>query len=166
MDSVLYALKEIVKENTDVVYLIGGSGPDANRLKKLRNKLGLQDYVTFLGRIPEEELPYYYSMADVFVMPAKNDPPDVEGFGIVFLEANACETPVIGSRTGGIPDAIVDGKTGLLVDEDNIEELTSAIRNLITDVNLAHQMGKAGRERILSDINWDTSAEHILTAMK
>lgn len=166
MDSVLYALKEIVKENTDVVYLIGGSGPDANRLKKIRNKLGLQDYVTFLGRIPEEELPYYYSMADVFVMPAKNDPPDVEGFGIVFLEANACETPVIGSRTGGIPDAIVDGKTGLLVDEDNIEELTSAIRNLITDVNLAHQMGKAGRERILSDINWDTSAEHILTAMK
>jgi phosphatidylinositol alpha-1,6-mannosyltransferase len=166
MDSVLRALKKIIYENPDVIYLVGGSGPDANRLKELRDRLGLQEHARFMGRLPEDELPHYYSLADVFVMPAKNDPPDVEGFGIVFLEANACETPVIGSRTGGIPDAIVEDKTGLLVDEDNIEELTAAILKVITNSELARQMGKAGRKRILSEINWDTSAQQILAVMK
>ncbi|PAU95672.1 glycoside hydrolase [Aliifodinibius salipaludis] len=165
MDVVLKALKEIVQQDPNVIYLLGGSGPDASRLKALCNNLGLKDHVKFLGRIAEQELPYYYSLADVFVMPAKNNPPDVEGFGIVFLEANACGTPVIGSKTGGIPDAIVDGETGLLVDENNIEELKIAISKLITNTDLAHKMGEAGRKRILSEINWDTSAQRILNGM-
>lgn len=165
IDSVLRALKQIVKKDPNVLYLIGGSGPDASRLKKLTKRLGLQGYVRFLGRIPNNKLADYYSLADLFLMPAKNDPPDVEGFGIVFLEANACETPVIGTRTGGIPDAIVDGETGLLVGEDNIEELTEAIYRLISDTKLAHKMGVTGRKRILSEMNWDTSAQRILSAM-
>ncbi len=119
-----------------------------------------------MGRIPEEELPYYYSLANVFVMPAKSNPPDVEGFGIVFLEANACKTPVIGSKSGGIPDAIVDGKTGLLVEEDDTEELTTALWELITNEGLSQQMGEAGRKRILSEINWDRSAQNILAVMR
>jgi len=145
---------------------VGGSGPDSFRLKRLCDTLNLQDHVKFLGRIPEEELPYYYSLADVFVMPAKSDPPDVEGFGIVFLEANACKTPVIGSKSGGIPDAIVDGETGLLVDENDAEQLAMAIWKLITNDELSHQMGEAGRKRILSEINWDTSAQKILAVMR
>ena len=166
MDLVLQALKEIVRKVPNVVYLVGGSGPDSFRLKELCDKLGLREHVMFLGRIPEEELPYYYSLADVFVMPAKSDPPDVEGFGIVFLEANACKTPVIGSKSGGIPDAIVNGETGLLVDENNTEQLTTAIWKLITNNKLSRKMGEAGRKRILSEINWDTSAQKILTAME
>ena len=166
MDLVLHALNEIVSRNPNVVYLVGGSGPDSFRLKRLCDTLDLQDHVKFLGRIPEEELPYYYSLADVFVMPAKSDPPDVEGFGIVFLEANACKTPVIGSKSGGIPDAIVDGETGLLVDENNTEQLTKAIWKLITNDELSRQMGEAGRKRILSEINWDTSAQKILEVMR
>ncbi len=165
MDSVLKALEKIVQRDPNVVYLLGGSGPDTSRLKVLCNNLGLKDHVKFLGRISEQELPYYYSLADVFVMPAKNNPPDVEGFGIVFLEANACETPVIGSRTGGIPDAIVDGETGLLVDENDLEELIAAIMKLITNTDLARKMGQAGRKRILSEINWDISAQRILNGM-
>ncbi|WP_440998694.1 glycosyltransferase family 4 protein [Fodinibius sp. SL11] len=166
MDLVLRSLKEIVKKDSNVIYLVGGSGPDATRLKELCSLFDLQDHVKFLGRLPEAELPHYYSLADVFVMPAKNDPPDVEGFGIVFLEANACETPVIGSKTGGIPDAIVDGQTGLLIAENNIEELSEAMWKMITDSDMARRMGKVGRERILSEINWDTSAQRILAEMK
>lgn len=165
MDLVLHALKEIVSRDSDVVYLVGGSGPDSFRLKRLCEILNLQDHVQFLGRISEEELPYYYSLANVFVMPAKSNPPDVEGFGIVFLEANACNTPVIGSKSGGIPDAIVDGKTGLLVDEGNIEQLTTAIWKLIRNEELSRKMGEAGRRRILSEINWDRSAQKILSVM-
>ncbi len=166
MDLVLHALEKIVRKNPNVIYLVGGSGPDSFRLKELCDKLDLKEHVKFLGRIPEVELPYYYSLANVFVMPAKSDPPDVEGFGIVFLEANACKTPVIGTQTGGIPDAIVNGETGLLVEEDNIEELTAAIWKLINNSNLARRMGENGRKRIVSEINWDTSAQKILSKMK
>lgn len=162
MDLVLYALRELLKERDDFLYLIGGSGEDEDRLKSLCSDLDLDHYVQFLGRIPDCELPTYYSLADIFVMPARNNPPDVEGFGIVFLEANACETPVVGSNTGGIPDAIIDGETGLLVDEENVTELVKALKKIMNDKTLAANMGKRGRERVVKQMNWDTASEKLL----
>lgn len=162
MDSVLLALKKLVKSQKDLVYLIGGTGPDKQRLQQMVADLDIQEHVQFLGRIPDDELPQYYSMADVFVMPARNSPPDVEGFGIVFLEANACETPVIGTKTGGIPDAIVNGETGLIVEPDNTGQLVAALSKLINNPKMAHEMGKKGRERVLSEANWDQAANKIL----
>lgn len=165
IDLVLSALRKIKEEVPEVMYLIGGNGPDKQRLQSLVTEWELGSHVRFLGRVPDEEMADYYSLADVFVMPARNDPPDVEGFGIVFLEANACGTPVIGSRTGGIPDAIVDGQTGYLVDEGNSEELIQRSIELLKDDELAYKMGEQGRKRVLNEANWDYVAENLLQNM-
>lgn len=166
IDLVLHALQKIVQTRQDIIYLIGGKGADKHRLQALSSKLGLDPYVRFVGRIPNDRLPLYYSLADVFVMPARNQPPDVEGFGIVFLEANACGTPVIGSRTGGIPDAIIEGETGLLVDEDNVNQLVDALILLLQNEELAVRMGAKGRERVLREATWNHVAEKLLRKMK
>ena len=94
---------------------IAGEGPFETELRALVDRLGLVESVHFCGGISYDNLPDVYSSADVVAMPSRNEPPAVEGFGIVFLEANACERPVIGAATGGIPDAIIDGETGVLV---------------------------------------------------
>lgn len=166
LDLVIKALPQIVSEKQDVIYLVGGTGPDEDRLKGLVAELGLTDYVRFLGRIPDNKMAYYYSLGDVFVMPAGNNPPDVEGFGIVFLEANACETAVVGSRTGGIPDAVIHGETGYLIEDKNTDQLIESLLKLLNDEELANQMGKRGRERILKEATWDHVSDSLLTKMK
>ncbi|NGP76779.1 glycosyltransferase family 4 protein [Balneolaceae bacterium YR4-1] len=166
LDLVVEAMQQIVLSNEDVTYLIGGTGPDEGRLRALVTDLGLNDHIRFLGRIPDEKMASYYSMADVFVMPAGNNPPDVEGFGIVFLEANACETVVIGSRTGGIPDAVIHGETGYLIENKNVEQLIDSLLKLLNNEELANQMGKKGRERILREATWDHVSDSLLENMK
>ena len=105
LDLVLKAVSKILDRRKDIMYLIGGTGPDDKRLQSMAVEYGISDNVKFLGRIPDKKMASYYSLSDIFVMPASNEPPDVEGFGIVFLEANSCGTVVIGSKTGGIPVA-------------------------------------------------------------
>jgi phosphatidylinositol alpha-1,6-mannosyltransferase len=100
-------------------------------------------------------------MADLFVMPAREDPPDVEGFGLVFLEANACGTPVIGARTGGIPDAIRDGDTGLLVPPTDPDALAEAIRRVLTQPDLAASLGRQGRDYAATEASWAHVAERM-----
>lgn len=166
MDLVLQAIQQITQQRQDVVYLLGGSGEDRQRLEQLAGTLQVEQYVRFMGRIPDERLPDYYSLADVFVMPVRSEPPDVEGFGIVFLEANACETPVIGSRSGGVPDAVAEGETGLLIDEGDVDQLQQAITTLLDNPELADEMGKNGRKRVLQQFNWDRVAKKILEEMQ
>jgi phosphatidylinositol alpha-1,6-mannosyltransferase len=99
-------------------------------------------------------------------MPSKTDTPNVEGFGIVFLEANACAKPVIGTYSGGIPSAVIDGETGLLVEENNIDELAKAMNRLFLNSAEAKNMGQKGRERVLNEANWDVSAAKIYRRME
>lgn len=165
IDLVLHALKKVTEQRQDVVYLIGGIGPDEQRLKSLVSEFGLGEYVRFLGRIPDDKMASYYSISDVFVMPASNEPPDVEGFGIVFLEANACGTAVIGSKTGGIPDAVIHGETGYLIDEQNPGQLVDYLIKLLNNKELATKMGVQGRKRILNEATWDSVAASILEKM-
>lgn len=166
IDLVLKALKEIKDQNEELVYLIGGTGPDEERLKQMVSEFGLEENVRFLGRVADDEMAAYYSLSDVFVMPARNEPPDVEGFGIVFLEANACETAVIGSKTGGIPDAVIHGETGYLIEEQNVNELVNYLLKILNDDSLSRKMGKAGRKRVLNEANWDYVAQSILDKMQ
>src|SRR5690606_13685511 len=106
--------------------LLGGTGPEREALMRLAVSSGLGETVLFPGRIADGEMNAHYSLADVFALPSLSERGDIEGFGIVFLEAGACETPVVGTLSGGIPDAIADGETGLLVPAGNRESLAEA----------------------------------------
>ena len=125
-DKVIEALPKIIKKIPNLVYLIGGKGNDAPRIKRLIKGRGLDDYVKLIGLIPEKELVDHYNLCDIFVMPSKG-----EGFGIVFLEAVACGKPVICGNKDGSVDAVLNGKLGILVDPDNIDQIADAIINVL-----------------------------------
>lgn len=161
IDTVLRALPTIADTCPDVTYVIAGTGPDRPRLDQLAARLGVRNRVQFAGEVDHDRLPLFYSAADLFVMPAREDPPDIEGFGLVFLEANACGTPVIGARSGGIPDAIRDGETGLLVPPDAPDALADAAIRILTTPGLADTLGEQGRHRAVHEASWDRVADRI-----
>jgi glycosyltransferase involved in cell wall biosynthesis len=114
--------------------------------------------VNFWGKISEEQLRQCYGEASVFLMPSQQVDFHFEGFGLVYLEAGAFGLPVIGTRTGGIPDAIRDGETGFLVEPDDVEGLANALQRLLTDPHLARQMGLANRQWA-ETLTWERYAE-------
>ena len=154
-DTVIEAMPRIVEAMPEALYVMVGAGPDRERLEKLAHEHGVEDYILMVGKVAWDELPLWHNVADVFVTPSRNAPPSVEGFGIVFLEANACGKPVIGARTGGIPDAIVDGQTGRLVEADAPDELAHTILEILGDPSLAQSLGEQGRRRVLESGTWD-----------
>ncbi len=125
LDLALRAFAEVDAE--DVEFLIAGTGRHEESLRELARELGIADRVRFLGYVPDEDLPVLYSSVDVFVLPSR-----YEGFGLVLLEAMACGTPVIGADAGGIPTAIEDGDSGLIVRRD-VDALAEAMRSLKTE---------------------------------
>lgn len=162
IDTVLQALPTVIEEAPAVLYAVAGDGPDRARLERLAAEHDLADHVTFAGRVSEAEKALYYDAADVFVMPNRTLPDgDVEGFGIVFLEANAFGKPVIGGRSGGAVDAVVDGVTGLLVDPGSPQEVSQAILALLTDPAYAKQLGRQGRQRVEEQLTWAESARQL-----
>ena len=167
LDTTLHALAQLRQSDAyaDVTYLVGGDGPDRDRLTTLADDLGVTDAVRFLGRV-DGPLRAYFNLADVFVMPSRAEGPDVEGFGIVFLEANACETPVIGSTAGGIPDAIVDGETGLLVPPSDASALAVALRQLLDDAALRTRYGQRGRARVEQAFTRDRVAARVYRTLE
>lgn len=165
VDTVLRALPRVAENVPNVTYLVVGTGPDRERLERLARRLQIQDRVQFLGEVPHDELPDFYSAADLFVMPAREAPPDVEGFGLVFLEANACGTPVVGARTGGIPDAIAEGETGLLVPAGAPTPLAETLTQLLTDPARLAALGERGRRRAVQEASWDHVADTLFDAL-
>ena len=162
-DMVIRALPRLRESIPEVNYLIVGDGPYRPQLESLAEAMGVQDHVIFAGQVPTEELPDVYALSDVFVMPSRErlEVDDVEGFGIVFLEASACAKPVIGGRSGGIPEAIVDGVTGLLVDAHDPEDIGNALARLLTDRDLAIRLGQQGRLRVVHDFDWARVADQV-----
>ena len=119
MDTVIEALPAILEHAPDVRYAVAGTGPDRERLEKRAQQLRLGDRVRFLGGIGDQDLPAFYNLASLYVGASRRaERLGVEGFGISLVEASACGLPVIGSRSGGIPEAIREGETGLLVEPD------------------------------------------------
>jgi phosphatidylinositol alpha-1,6-mannosyltransferase len=162
-DVTLRALPELIARYPALHYAIVGDGRDRAELETLANSLSVRAHVSFLGRAPQERLLDLYRACDVFLMPSRMraDRNDVEGFGIVFLEANACGKPVVGGCTGGIPDAIIDGETGLLVDPLDSAAIGAAVRQLVDEPARARAMGETGRRRALEKFNWKTVAARI-----
>ena len=169
-DMVIQALAQVVRRIPDVTYLIVGDGPYRDDLDRLARAAGVRDRVVFAGRVDADGLPAIYALSDVFVMPSRVRPAacDVEGFGLVFLEANACGKPVIGGRTGGIPEAIVDGKTGFLVEPESVGDIAERLGTVLTDRELAAEMGRQGRTRVKAHFSWADAAaqvQELVTAM-
>jgi glycosyltransferase involved in cell wall biosynthesis len=125
---VIRTLPRVLEQHPDTIYLIVGDGGDRPRLESLAIECGVMKNVQFAGSVPSEELPDYFRLADVFVMPSV-----AEGFGIVFLEAMATGMRVIGGSKDGSRDALCDGALGTLIDPENSEELASAILAALDD---------------------------------
>jgi phosphatidylinositol alpha-1,6-mannosyltransferase len=154
-DNVLRALPLIAERVPDVRYVVVGDGPLRPRLEALADELGVRPRVDFAGAVPDAELRRRYRECDVFVMPSREEPSGgAEGFGIVFLEANAAGKPVVGGRSGGTPDAVLDGVTGLLVDPTSVPEIAAACTRLLADPEVAGRLGAQGRRRVESELVW------------
>jgi phosphatidylinositol alpha-1,6-mannosyltransferase len=162
-DMVIRALPKVCQAVPEVAYLIVGNGPCRSRLEALAADVGVRDHVIFAGRVEDEQMSDIYTMSDVFVMPSREilEAGTVEGFGLVFLEASACAKPVVGGRSGGIPDAVVDGVTGLLVDPQDPEDIANALTRLLTDREVANRLGRQGRARVVEDFNWPRVADRL-----
>jgi phosphatidylinositol alpha-1,6-mannosyltransferase len=138
-----------------------GDGEERARLEQMVDRFGLRDRVSFAGGVPADALPEYYAAGDIFVHPNRVDGLDVEGFGIVFLEAAAAGLPTIGGATGGVPEAIGEGETGLLVSGTDKTELVAALETLAAAEVLRRRMGAAGRARVLREFTWDRAARDV-----
>jgi glycosyltransferase involved in cell wall biosynthesis len=148
IDIALHALKILMQRGISCRYVIGGDGPEREHLQRLAFDIGVRDRVRFAGSISESDKWLLLRSADVFVMPSRvNTNEQHEGFGIAFVEANACGIPAVGTRTGGIPDAIVDGVTGLLVEAESPESLADALMFLYHRPEERRQMGETGMRR-------------------
>lgn len=156
-DTVLKALPTILEQIPEAHYLIVGSGRSEQYLRSLVNDLGLSDSVTFAGRVADEELGAYYEASDVFVMISREIPANgnIEGFGIVYLEANLFGKPVVAGRSGGVEDAVIHGETGLLVDPHSSAEVSRAILDLLNNPEQAKHLGETGRYRVLRNFSGD-----------
>ncbi len=165
-DTAIRAMKQVVEAVPEARLLIAGNGPEEGRLRALAHQLHLRDHVRFLGPIPHHDLRRYYNLADVFLMAGHEVPGDVEGFGLVYLEANACGTPVIGSRVGGVPDAIRHEQTGLLVPPRNPAATAQAVIRLLRDSELTRRLGEQGRQRVLTEATWDHIADRVYRALR
>jgi phosphatidyl-myo-inositol dimannoside synthase len=164
-ETVLQALTQIRGYlSKPVVYIIVGAGPQQEPLMQLAQQLGLQDGIIFTGFIPDENLHHYYRSADVVVMPSHNprNAGDVEGFGIVYLEAYAHAKPVIGVRAGGVPDVIQHEETGVLIPPGDVSALAKAFLRLLNNPEEAKKMGEKGRERLNTEWEWGKLCQEFL----
>ena len=139
----------------DLGYAVVGTGDELAGLESLARDLGVADRVRFLAGVPDRDLPAVYNTAGIYLGLSRLMADRVEGFGISLVEAAACGIPVVAGRTGGIPDAVREGETGLLVDPDSPDEVTRAIRSLLDDPDRAEMMGRAGRRAVETYYNWD-----------
>lgn len=162
-DMVLQAMAHLPE---DVIYLIGGSGREEARLRQLSQERNLSHRVHFLGFVPDNDLPQLYNLCDVFVMPNRitEGTPlegDIEGFGITFIEAGACEKPVVAGRSGGAVEAVIDGQTGLLVNPKSETDIADAILKFLNTPTFAQKIGHQSRQRILSELDWHILAKQV-----
>ena len=164
-DRVLVAIQRLRLEFPDVRYEIVGDGPQRAELEALAQRLGITSCVTHAGSVDDGELARAYARAWCFAMPVRREGDDVEGFGLVYLEAAMAGLPVVAGRHSGASDAVADGTTGFLVDGQSADQIAAALARLLRDRRRAIAMGEAGRARALAQFSWDRSARRLATVM-
>lgn len=162
-DTLIEAMPQILAAVPDTVLLIVGGGPYRADLEKLAEARGVTASVRFTGAVPWEELPAHYGAGDVFAMPCRTRRGglDVEGLGIVYLEASATGLPVVAGDSGGAPDAVVEGETGYVVPGDSAAAAAERIVRLLLDEQLRQRMGEAGRRWVERSWRWDLLAQRL-----
>jgi phosphatidylinositol alpha-1,6-mannosyltransferase len=166
-DMLIRALPAIRQRVDGAALVIVGGGPYRDDLRRLAHGSGVAEHVVFTEGVPSDELPAHHAMADVFAMPCRTRGSglDVEGLGIVYLEASATGLPVVAGDSGGAPDAVRDGETGYVVGGKDVPALADRLTTLLADPALAARMGKAGRAWVESDWQWDTIAARMRTLL-
>ncbi|MFF0635843.1 glycosyltransferase family 4 protein [Nocardia sp. NPDC004151] len=162
-DSLIAAMPDIRKRVKGAVLVIAGGGPYEQKLRELVAALGVSDSVVFTGRVPSQELAAHHTIADVFAMPCRTRGAglDVEGLGIVFLEASATGVPVIAGNSGGAPETVREGETGRVVNGRKLESLADAIVDILSDRDAAAAMGAAGRAWVQQQWRWDLMGQRL-----
>lgn len=168
------ALPEIVRRHRDLVFCVIGGNPEQSlmhkenvrqRIEKEIRQKGLQHHVRLFGWVDRDVLLDMYQACDVFVLPAIPVPGDMEGFGIVLAEANAAGKPAVSTKIGGIPDAVVDGKSAILVAPEDWKAYAEAVLKLLEDDSLSKEMGKYGAKHVREELDWQVIGEKFLEAV-
>jgi phosphatidylinositol alpha-1,6-mannosyltransferase len=154
IDTALQALSRLAPEHPDLRYAVVGSGEERDALEAEARDLGVADRVRFLTDVPDGDLPALYNCAEIYLGVSRLMEQRVEGFGISLAEASACGLPVIAGRSGGIPAAVRDGETGILVDADRADAVANAVSRLLADPPLRRRLGEAGRRAVEQHYNW------------
>ncbi len=162
-DTLLRAWPRVLGKVRDAALLIVSGGPYSAHLHRQSERSGLTASVRFTGPVPAAELPAHYAAGDVFAMPCRTRRGglDVEGLGIVYLEASATGLPVVGGDSGGAPDAIAQGESGYVVPGRDVDALAGRLIELLTDPVTARSMGEKGRAWVERDWSWDLSAARL-----
>jgi phosphatidylinositol alpha-1,6-mannosyltransferase len=162
-DTLLRALPAIRRRIPDAALLVVGGGPYRPTLQRLARESGVGGHVVFTGSVPWQELPAHYAAGDVYAMPCRTRRRglDVEGLGIVYLEASATALPVVAGDSGGAPDAVRDGETGFVVGGRDLPAVADRIVELLADPALARRMGAAGRAWTEAEWRWESQAERL-----
>lgn len=158
VDTGLQVLAQLRQRYPDLGYVVVGSGGDLPRLEGMARDLGVADRVRFLINVPDRDLPGLYNSAEVYLGLSRQMEGNVEGFGISLVEAGACGVPVVGGRSGGIPDAVREGETGLLVNSEGPNEASAAVSRLLDDRITAQRLGAGGRQAVQTYYNWNRVA--------
>ena len=156
-DCLIESMPQILSNVPDAHLLLIGQGPYREHLQELVHKYRLESSVTFIGRIENKDLPLYLCAGDIFAMPSRSRLMglEVEGLGIVYLEASSCGLPVLAGSSGGAPDAVVQNITGLVVDGTNHQQIATAAINLLNNIAASQLMGAAGRQWIVENWRWE-----------
>ena len=162
IDTVIKALAAVRAAHPGTRYAVAGVGDRGPHLEQLARDLGLGDAVRFLGAVPDADLPALYNAADLYVGASRYHDLLAEGFGISLVEASACGLAVVGGRSGGVPDAVREGETGILVDPDDPQSVAAGINHLLGDAELRRRLGAAGRRAVETFYNWDRVANDLI----
>jgi len=162
IDTVIQALPAVRAAHPTARYVVAGTGPRQPQLEQLAARLGLGDAVRFLGFVPDDALPALYNAVDLYVGASRYHELLAEGFGISLVEASASGIAVVAGRSGGVPDAVRDGETGILVDPEDPAAVAAGISRLLGDESLRRRMGAAGRRAVETYYNWGRVAEDFI----
>ena len=167
-DVLIEAMPTILRSVPDAHILMVGQGPYRSYLENRAKTLGITENITFIGRIEYQALPRYICVGDLFVMPSRSRLAglEVEGLGIVYLEASACALPVIAGNSGGAPDAVLDGETGFVVDGTSVADVATAVVELLEDPKRSKEMGIRGRNWIIQEWQWDMWSQRFAELLK